>query len=323
MSTPRVATSSDWPEEGPIVVLGRGHSGTRFLAEALQKQGVFIGGKLNRMFDTQTWVEPIQDIVLGAYPRYDLCAPGDAWHRTVEDTTRQFLAEGYTGGPWGWKIGIAAFVVPLLADVFPHLRVIHLIRDGRDVMLSRLRRVPGMVTSAANRKMILGDPEAQWWWGRRLTARTITRYRNEFEMLAWVQFVTTARRFGQPLGPHKYLEIRYEDLCRNPVPTARRVLEFAGLPMKPDVHHFLEANARTSQIGKWKGLPPREIAGAVSIGRLLLADLGYTDSGSSAATQAGLPGSSVDQRGQGRGGDSMADAVAGVYRRARRLLAGH
>ena len=293
MSISSVSTCSRWPEHGPIVVLGRGHSGTRFLAEAFERQGVFIGGKLNAMFDSLTWGQAIQQVVLGIYPQYDRVEPGDVWHRKIEETATAFLSEGYAGGTWGWKIGISAFVIPLLANVFPNLRVIHLIRDGRDVMLSRLRRIPGMARLAFNRKMILGDAEARWWWGIKLTERGIERYRNEFEMQAWVSFVTAARRYGRPLGAERYLEMRYEDMCLNPVATVGRAFEFAGLEMKPEVAKFLAASAQVNRIAKWKAIRPKKIAGAISIGRQLLEELGYMQAscgGETAGAPGGAPG---------------------------------
>lgn len=274
------------PEHGPIVVLGRGQSGTRFLAEALQRQGVFIGGNLNRMFDSLTWEPLIQQVVLGVYPRYGELREGDVWHQKVRETTARFLDEGYAGGPWGWKIGISAFIIPLLARVFPALRVLHLIRDGRDVMLSRLRRVGQLPYNAFDRKVILGDADARHWWGRRVNWLTVFRFRYEFEMQAWVEFVSVARRYGTPLGPERYFELRYEDICRDPVATVSGAFEFAGLEMKPAVESFLREHARVDRIGKWQSIPNRKIAGAISIGKTLLEELGYLSADRVARAQA-------------------------------------
>ena len=322
MSIASRSSCSQWPEQGPIVVLGRGHSGTRFLAEALQRQGVFIGANLNPMFDAEAWAPVIQEVVLGIYPRYDLLVDGDIWHRKVEETAAAFLREGYTGGPWGWKIGITAFIIPLLARVFPNLRIIHLVRDGRDVMLSRLSRVIRMAIRPFNRKIILGDADAQSWFGIPITKRSINRYRNEFEMLTWVQFVAAARRYGQPLGPQRYVELRYEDMCLDPVPSVGKVFEFAGLKMTASVADFLKANAQTDRISKWKALPPRKIAGAISIGKLLLDELGYTEPAevSPVDATAESPRASCRASGPRRRDDPHTGAAAGFYGRARRLV---
>src|SRR5262245_59995583 len=96
---------------GPILVVGRGQSGTRCLAEALQKQGVFIGQNLNHMLDSLTWGAFVEQVVLNIYPQYDRLQAGDVWHRLLQSTTQRFQDEGYSSGPWGWKIGISAFVI--------------------------------------------------------------------------------------------------------------------------------------------------------------------------------------------------------------------
>jgi hypothetical protein len=277
------------PSCEPIVVVGRGQSGTRFLAEALQKQGVFIGGNINRMFDSLSWERLVQDVVDNVYPRYDELEDGDAWHNKVQETAIQFLQEGYSGGRWGWKLGITAFIIPLLARVFPNLRVLHLIRDGRDVMLSRLRRVARLPHNRCDRMMILGDADATCWWGRRINGFNVRRYRNEFEMHAWVQFVNAARRYGQSLGPQRYFELRYEDMCTQPVQTLDGAFKFIGLRMTAEVEQFLKASSRTDRIGKWRSVPKRKLSSAISIGKLLLTELGYESQEEPMAPQEASP----------------------------------
>ncbi len=268
----RLLSAAHATGRSPLVVVGRGHSGSRLLAEALHRQGMFLGGALNRMFDSLTWLPLVRDVVLGLYPAYDrLLEPGDAWHAKVEQTAERFLAEGYAAGPWGWKLGVTGFILPLLDRVFPRLRVIHLIRDGRDVMLSRLR-VP---LSPFDKKIVLGDAAASSWWGIPLQADAVERYRDAFEMHSWVQFVRTARQYGRALGPDRYLELRYEEMCSDPVRTICQAFGFAGLEMSPVVREFVAATARTDRIGKWKTLPPERIAGTISIGQSLLEELGY------------------------------------------------
>ena len=142
-------------------------------------------------------------------------------------------------------------------------------------MLSRLQRVADLRSKPFNRKIILGDANATHWFGRRLNWLTLYRFRNEFEMHSWVQSVSNARRYGQELGEHRYLELRYEDMCREPVKTVGRAFAFAHLEMRPEVEEFLRANARVDRICKWQTLPTRKTAGAINIGRLLLEELGY------------------------------------------------
>ena len=61
------------------------------------------------------WAERTRECV-DAYARSQICGPG----------------------PFGWKLGVSLFMMPMVLDAYPSARVVHLIRDGRDVMLSRL-----------------------------------------------------------------------------------------------------------------------------------------------------------------------------------------
>ena len=80
----------------------------------------------------------------------------------------------------------------------PEARFIHLIRDGRDVALSREGRI-------AAEEM------------------TVERH-----ALIWKRRINRAR--GQVPRLKHYTEVRYEDLVRDPEPTLRKICEFIELP---------------------------------------------------------------------------------------------
>jgi hypothetical protein len=99
---------------------------------------------------------------------------------------------------WGEKTPVYVTSMTTIADALPEARFVHLIRDGRDVALSKARRA-------------LEDPAptahaARVWRDRILAARH------------------QARRL-----PH-YLELRYEDLVVGPEQSLRQVCEFVELP---------------------------------------------------------------------------------------------
>ena len=49
--------------------------------------------------------------------------------------------------------------------------------------------------------------------------------------------------------PNPYLEISYEELCREPVPVASRVFEFLGLPFSDAAGAFVVDRVHTARIG--------------------------------------------------------------------------
>jgi hypothetical protein len=99
---------------------------------------------------------------------------------------------------WGDKTPIYVEHMREIASVLPEARFIHLIRDGRDVALSRIRRA-------------LEEPPP------------VDRIAK-----SWCRRIRDARKQARRL-PH-YLELRYEDLVTDTEPTLRRVCEFVELP---------------------------------------------------------------------------------------------
>jgi hypothetical protein len=101
---------------------------------------------------------------------------------------------------YGDKTPDYTFSLPFLARQFPEARFIHVIRDGRDVALA-LRDVS---------------------WMRQKEVIECALY--------WLTRVQAAERAGRWLGSHRYQEVRYEELVRDPKATLQRICEFLNLP---------------------------------------------------------------------------------------------
>jgi hypothetical protein len=112
---------------------------------------------------------------------------------------------------WGDKTPVYVESMEAIHEALPEARFIHLIRDGRDVALSRARR--GFGKNAGGRR-------AGQRWRRRILA---------------------AREQSQRL-PH-YLELRYEDLIEDPEGVLRRVCDFAELDFDPAMLRYHERAA--------------------------------------------------------------------------------
>jgi hypothetical protein len=107
--------------------------------------------------------------------------------------------------------------------LFPHAQFIHIVRDPRDVVASSL--------------------DAPW---TDTDAATIAR--------AWLGFTHRNIRAGLEIGPSQFLQIRYEDLTRNPAAVLRVVCAFLGERYDP---MMLNANRRQDTVAKvvarWQG----------------------------------------------------------------------
>lgn len=108
---------------------------------------------------------------------------------------------------WGDKTPGYVRHIRLLDGIFHDARIIHLIRDGRDVACS-LRSVP-------------------WYDG---TIADCARY--------WRRLVEKGRRDGQRLDKKRYLEVRYEELVNDPELILGDVCHFIGEQFEPQMLRY-------------------------------------------------------------------------------------
>jgi hypothetical protein len=108
--------------------------------------------------------------------------------------------------------------LPAIRELIPGVRVIHIVRDPRDVVASLL---------AASRTWAEG-------WAPSSPAEAAKK---------WLAYSRAVRR-AQPLfGEDRFLELSYESLQRDAAGGLRRCLEFIGLPFdEAFVSHAVEAN---------------------------------------------------------------------------------
>ena len=98
---------------------------------------------------------------------------------------------------WGDHSPKYGLCIPLLVDLFPKAKIIHMIRDCRDCVLSFQRRFRQNI------------------------------YRGAYQ---WKKIVQKARHDGSALGNKKYFELKYEELTMNPEHHMRNLFSFLELP---------------------------------------------------------------------------------------------
>lgn len=267
---------------GLYPIVGRGHSGGRLVCEAYIKNGIPMGLVHKVRKDTFFFGENpvILSLILNADKYQEGGYVGGIYqkYKLLSSVHRYFLEEIRENIPFGWKLGLTAFLSPLILDTFPKSKVLHLIRDGRDVMLSRLDcRMPDIIYPQTfvplNRFTMFGDKNTDNYRGHPLTSETVNKFRNELEMQHWV----TAVRYGM-LGrkyENRYLEIKYEDICTNPIESFSKIFDFIDVPFLETTKEWVKDNARMGRIGKWKNLTEVEMKVPMEIGGGLLKELGY------------------------------------------------
>ncbi len=104
------------------------------------------------------------------------------------------------------------FAMPLISEIFPDARFIHVLRDGRDVSVS---------VRAASRSWV---PSWRKTFGR--SVKTSAR--------AWKHAVRRARCDGEKQG-ERFFEIRYEEIHGDPFSAYRRLFDFCCIPYDQDI----------------------------------------------------------------------------------------
>jgi hypothetical protein len=115
--------------------------------------------------------------------------------------------------------------LPTLNELWPHAKVVHLIRDGRDVALSLL----------------------DWDKAERNVGRFPTWKEDAVATAAlyWEWHVRLGREAGSLLGPDRYHELRYEALVADPELECRELCDFLGLAYDPVMLRFHEGRKRS------------------------------------------------------------------------------
>jgi hypothetical protein len=112
-----------------------------------------------------------------------------------------------------------ALLIHNLKPIFPRIKFIHIIRDGRDVAVSG------------------------WYHGKKQQLPSFTqrgfdndfaKYSLESARSGWVPFINHALAFGQK-HPEHYFELRYESLLTDPEPVVTQLFEFLNVDASPEM----------------------------------------------------------------------------------------
>lgn len=133
-------------------------------------------------------------------------------HRNILESMLSFYAYKHNKKIWGEKTSPYVNFIKLILDAFPNARIIQVIRDPRDVILST-QKVP---------------------WGIKNMANQLTY---------WKKSVTISEHF-KCLHKHNYLEIRYEDILASPEDTVRKVCLFLQVPFEPGMLQYYKIGER-------------------------------------------------------------------------------
>ena len=192
--------------------------------------------------------------------RQSLVSAGSQDYSQAIRTIFSFYARKAFKERYGDKSPGQVLHIERLAAMFPESVFIHVVRDGRNVLLSNLE------TSFGPTDVVQGA-------------------------VVWKRLVRDGRRAGRAIGASRYCEVRYEDLVSNPEEEIRRLSAFCRLEYDPSMMRYFEkagdlgvnesnhgnlSKPPTAGLRDWRRqMTSRQVAIFESLAGDALADLGY------------------------------------------------
>ena len=194
--------------------------------------------------------------------------------------------------------------LPRLHGLFPWMKTIHIIRDGRDVALSMLEWTRKGKGPAASFELWTEEPIAvcALWWLKKVKAGLLD---------------------GRSLSPTKYCEVGYEELVATPEQVLRQLSDFMRLPYAREMLDYHVGKTRNepelSTKQRWLPVTPglrdwrtrmneRDLELFEALAGDLLSDLGYERAFASISTQMTAVADYCKSRGLARRVTPLADA---------------
>ena len=245
-------------EERLVFVTGCPRSGTTFVAGALGAQpGCVDLGEVHPLKAALPELARLPDAEAAARLR-----------RILERVRRLGLAGQLRGVE---QTPETAHVLPAVLLAYPEARIVHVVRDGRDVVCSLLER--GWLSSGRE-----GGDDAGLAYGSQARFWVEPARADEFAALsdaaraayAWRRYVESARATTERL-----LELRYEDVVAEPEMAAAAAARHLQLDPDGLARAFAAAHGRS--VGRWRtDLDESQVADVEREAGPLLRELGYS-----------------------------------------------
>ena len=230
----------------PVVIGATGGSGTRVVVTILQACGVALGTRLNESLDPfvfmryyDRWIDAFVLDRSGVRPLGS--DERSAMRRELGEAVKEHLADAAParGAPWGWKSPRSIFLLPLLDEVFPQMRFVHVVRDPRDMAFS------------ANQRQVIAHGGVYLSPEERAEPDPIQ------SALLWKRVNADAAAYGRSSMPGRYLLLRFEDLCADPAGTSTELASFVGAATEPDrIRDAAASVSPPASVGRWRQEDP-------------------------------------------------------------------
>lgn len=156
-----------------------------------------------------------------------------------------------------------------LADIYPDAKLIFIVRDGRDAVLShQIQKFVDLsdqlnFEDSAIRDSLIDSPREF-----RLGKRSIfTKHGLSAAARDWVSNVSETHQHGRDIFADNYMAIRFEDLVSNPPSSLEKIWSFLGVDIDlPDLTSRLEHELSQNPDADWQQAKQKEVASIIRKG---------------------------------------------------------
>jgi Sulfotransferase family len=285
--------------------MGCPRSGTTILADSLGvlpnaflKIGVFMPDRTMHLIGSGTLSPAAREHLLWAH-RYSfwrgLIEMHGSWQTTLRHSVRTASFQPFLRRKRPisqlllvYKEPFLNFACEEMARHFSKAKFIHIVRDGRDCADSMERCYPHALTDDILRSPLLWRLKGseigvarEWrgwflpWWlesGAEQDFLALPPYGRYVWM--WKVMVRRGQALAAQIKPERFLEIRYEAFCKQPVEVGERILDFLKTPMGGAYRRFLRSVTANS-VGCHRRQPKEVLVQSERIGSPLLGELQY------------------------------------------------
>jgi hypothetical protein len=197
---------SPGPRPQPIFVVGCPRSGTTLLRLILDSHPSISAGPETRFL----WgIRALEERNWPTLEGFGLSL--DEWHaqvRTLFESLHLRYAEHQGKTRWADKSPDYALMLDYIDTLYPNAQIVHIVRDPRDVIDA---------------------------WRRFYGLKSVHRAAR-----AWVRYVGAAHAFAEGRSGDRAMELRYEDLVRQPEPVLRKLFNWLGEAWSDNVLNFAD-----------------------------------------------------------------------------------
>ncbi|MBN1305131.1 MAG: sulfotransferase [Anaerolineales bacterium] len=149
-----------------------------------------------------------------------------------------------------------------LARIYPDAKLIYIVRDGRDVIISERFRSfveESKFLTAVDKRIIadLRKEQASFADGRR-SIFTETFIRRTAQ--GWVENLTESEKEGKRLFGENYYQLRYEDLLETPFEEMKKFWQFLGVDIHPTLEEAIAKEMSSNPDKEWQKRRNEDIA---------------------------------------------------------------